>query len=364
MPYGGEAWLVTRYDDVRRVLTDRRFSRSATFGRDVPRLVPFVQHMSNILTMDPPEHTRHRRLVGSAFTARRISELEPDIQRFVDDLLDDIEKSGPPADVVPLFTRPLPVLVTCKLLGVPFEDHRLFYGWAAAMRSSDGSALTQMREVGKLPWDYMAERIAVEREFPSQSLLGDLVRARDHGDRLSEDELVSFAVTLLLAGQETTTDELGNLMVAVLRQPELLDRLRSDPEELTPAIEELLRYSPIGTLSGFTRIATDDVELSGGVVRAGEAVVAQADAANHDPDVFDEPDEICFDRASKDRHLAFGMGPHHCLGAGLARVELRIAMRSIICRFPRLALAAGERAVSWKGRRSSIGPKALLVSWR
>jgi cytochrome P450 RapN len=362
MPYGGEAWLVTRYDDVKTVLGDSRFSRSATLGRDVPRLVPMIQQVTSILTMDPPEHTRHRRLVGNAFTPRRVRELRPRIEQFADGLLRDLIRTGPPADLVTAFTRPLPVLVICEMLGVPFAERELFYLWSDAMRSTGPEADAKMQAAGRLPWDYLAERVAIERDDPSGSLLGVLVHARDAEDRLSEDELVSFGVTLLLAGHETTTDELGSFLYTLLTHPAETDRLRADPGLIEAAVEELLRYVPIGTLSGFTRIATEDVSLSGGVVRAGEAVIVQADSANHDETVFDDPDELHFDRVVN-RHLAFGFGPHHCLGAQLARMQLRIALETLLCELPGLTLARSADQIEWKAGRSSLGPVALPVTW-
>jgi cytochrome P450 RapN len=362
MPYGGNAWLVTRYEDVRTVLGDARFSRAATLKRDVPRLVPLIQQVSSILTMDPPDHTRQRRIVGKFFTARHVEALRPRVQAFTDELLDTLIAQGPPVDLVTGLTRPLPLLVICELLGVPFAERGLFDIWSEAMRSTGADAVEKMRQAGRLPWDYLADRIVAERATPTDSLLGELVRARDEEDRLTEQELVSFAVTLLLAGHETTTDELGNFVVTLLSRPEELELLRADPSLIDSAVEELLRFVPIGTLSGFTRIALEDVELSGGVVRAGDAVVVQADAANHDETVFPDADRLDL-RRSPNRHLAFGFGPHHCLGAQLARVELRTAIGSLLQRLPDLRLATRPHEVPWKLGRSALGPSAVPVTW-
>jgi cytochrome P450 RapN len=230
------------------------------------------------------------------------------------------------------------------------------------MRSTGPEAIAKMRAAGQLPWEYLAKRIDLERTNPSDSLLGALVHARDVEDRLTEQELVSFAVTLLLAGHETTTDELGNFIYALLVHPQHLRRLRAEPSLIDAAVEELLRFVPIGTLSGFTRIATEDVHLSGGVVRAGEAVVVQADAANHDESAFDRADELNFDR-HPNRHLAFGYGPHHCLGAELARIQLRTAVGALNQRLPGLALAVPAEQVRWKVGRSALGPTDLPVRW-
>lgn len=359
MPHGGEAWLVTCYGDVRTVLSDSRFSRAATLGRDVPRLVPLIQQVPSILTLDPPEHTRLRRLVAGAFTARRIQELNPKVEGHTAELIDALISQGPPADLVSGLSRPLPLLVICEMLGVPYEDRRLFTLWSEAMRSTGAGAARKMREAGRLPWEYLADRIAIERARPSDTLLGALVRARDEDDRLSEQELVSFAVTLLLAGHETTTDEIGSSVYTLLKRPAHWKRLRTEPGILDSAVEELLRFVPIGTLSGFTRIATEDVLLSGGWIRKGEAVVVQADSANHDEAVFHRADELNFDRESN-RHLAFGYGPHRCLGAQLALIELRTVLRMLVTRLPNLALS-GEPM--WKHGRSALGPETLPVTW-
>lgn len=359
MPHGGEAWLVTRYGDVRTVLGDNRFSRAATLGRDVPRLVPLIQQVPSILTLDPPEHTRLRRLVAGAFTARRMQELSPKVEGHATELIDTLISQGPPADLVAGLSRPLPLLVICEMLGVPYEDRRLFTLWSEAMRSTGPDAVRKMRQAGRLPWEYLADRIAIERAAPSDSLLGVLVRARDEDDRLSEQELVSFAVTLLLAGHETTTDEIGSSAYTLLKRPEHWKRLRTEPGILNSAVEELLRFVPIGTLSGFTRIATEDVLLSGGWIRKGEAVVVQADSANHDETVFQGADELDFDR-SPNRHLAFGYGPHRCLGAQLALIELRIVLQVLVTKLPGLALYGAPR---WKHGRSALGPETLPVTW-
>lgn len=358
MPYGGEAWLVTRYDDVKAVLSDRRFSRSATLGRDVPRLVPIVQHVPSILTLDPPEHTRLRQLVGAAFASRAIERLRPVVESMASALLEDLRAASLPVDLVATVTRPLPVMVVCHLLGVPFADHRLFYLWAQAMRSTGHEAVELMQRAGVLPWDYLAERIRQEQRAPGDTMLGELVRARDD-DALTDEELLSFAVTLLLAGHGTTTDELGNAVHALLTHRDQLDRLHADPDLLDAAVEELLRYAPIGTLTGFTRIATEDVRVAGLRIKAGEAVVVQADSANRDEQVFTAPDRLDVARQEA-RHLAFGHGPHHCLGAALARLELRTVLGMLVCEVRGLRLAGD---VVWKQHHSSLGPEQLLVSW-
>lgn len=358
MPFGGEAWLVTRYDDVKVVLSDRRFSRAATLGRDVPRLVPVVQEVASILTLDPPEHTRLRRLVGSTFSSRGIERLRPAVESMALALLGEIRGAPQPVDLVATLTQPLPVKVVCHLLGVPFADHRLFYLWARSLRSTGLESVRLMRSAGILPWDYLAERIRMERLSPSETMLGMLVRARDH-DALTDEELLSFAVTLLLAGHGTTTDEIGNAVFALLAHHEQFDRLRTEPGLIDSAVEEVLRFAPIGTLTGFTRIAIEDVVLSGVLIRAGEAVVVQADSANRDVRIFSDPDR--FDIARRDtRHLAFGHGPHHCLGAALARLQLRTVVEIIVREFPDLRIAAD---VKWKQDHSSLGPEALMVSW-
>jgi cytochrome P450 RapN len=362
MPYGGEAWMATSYEDVKTVLGDPRFSRAATLGADVPRMMPLIQNESNLLTMDPPDHSRLRKLVAKAFTMRRIEMLRPRAQEVVDGLLDDIEAQGPPADLVEGLALPLPITMICELLGVPYEDRDKFRAWSDAALAFNAFTLEEIQAGRDGLRHYLAGLVAQRREQPTDDLLGVLVQARDEEDRLSEDELVQFGVTLLVAGHETTANQTGNFLYTLLSKPHLLRDLREDPELLNPAIEEMLRMTPLGTAAGFPRIATEDVVLSGTLVRAGEAVMTQLASANRDGGVFDHGDEIDFHRENNP-HIAFGHGVHHCLGAQLARLELQVAVGSVLNRFPDLRFAVPVEEVPFKTGRLIRGLRALPVTW-
>lgn len=362
MPYGGDAWLATSYEDVKTVLADPRFSREATFGVDVPRSTPLIQTDPSLLSMDPPDHTRMRRLVAKAFTARRMEQLRPRAQEVVDGLLDRIVEQGPPADLVEGLALPLPITMICELLGVPVEDRDRFRDWSDAVLAITAYTPDQIAAARDELKAYLAELVQQRRERPTDDLLGVLVVARDEDERLSEAELIQFGITLLVAGHETTANQIGNFIYTLLTHPEQLDALKADPSVLNPAIEELLRFTPLGSSAGFSRIALEDVELSGVLVRAGEAVVTQAAAANRDKNVFDRPDDLDFGR-EHNPHIAFGHGAHHCLGAQLARVELQVAVGSLVRRLPELRFAVPVEQVPFKSGRLVRGLQTLPVAW-
>jgi cytochrome P450 RapN len=364
MPYGGEAWLAIRHEDVRTVLADPRFSRAATVGQDVPRTQPLIQHDSSILGMDPPEHSRLRKLVAKAFTARHVEALRPRVQQIIDELIDTMVAAGPPADLAESLAWPLPITVICELLGVPFADRDRFRAWTDLTLAVDGPDVTteQIQDARTNLYSYLAGLIAQRRVEPTDDLLGQLVLARDEGDRLSEQELVMFGVTLLVAGHETTANQTGNFVYTLLRDRRLWESLVADPELVPAAVEELMRFIPLGASAAFARIATDDIQLGKQLVKAGEAVLVQIGSANRDESVFERPDEIDFHRP-ENPHVAFGHGVHHCLGAPLARLELRMAVGTLVRRLPQLRLAVSEQDVPWRENRLVRGVLALPVAW-
>ncbi|MFF2960269.1 cytochrome P450 [Streptomyces sp. NPDC057963] len=360
LPYGGDAWLVTRHADVKTVLADPRFSRAAAVGEDVPRTVAVGLPSTSMLSMDPPEHSRLRRRVANSFTLRRVEALRPRVQQMVDGLLDTMIAAGPSADLTKALTWPLPITVICELLGVPVADRDRFNVWVdGLLMLSDPDQAAQAR--GHLN-DYLAGLVALRRTAPTDDLLGELVAVQDEEDRLGEEELVSLGVSLLSAGQEATANQLGNFVYTLLTNPDLWQELVADPGLVPDAVEELSRIIPISASAGFTRIATEDVELGGQTVRAGDAVVAELGMANRDPEVFDHPEEIDFHRGYIP-HVTFGHGVHHCLGAQLARLELRIVLESLIRRLPGLRLAVPADQMSWRTDRLIRGVDALPVSW-
>ncbi|WP_308440837.1 cytochrome P450 [Catellatospora chokoriensis] len=362
LPYGEEAWLATRYDDVRLVLGDARFSRAASVGRDEPRTHPHQGEMG-MLAMDPPEHTRLRKLIAKAFTARRVETLRPRTQEIADELIDGMQALGSPADLVEHFATPLPVTVICELLGVPFADRDRFQLWSEAIISTTSLTPQQIMEyLGNLH-AYIAGLIAQRREHETDDLLGAMVKARDEdNDRLTEAELVQLSAGLLAAGHETTVTQLPNFVYVLLTNPDRFAELRADPSLVPAAVDELMRYVPLGTAAAFARYATEDVMVGDVLVRAGEPVLGALASANRDDKVFEHPDELDFHRESNP-HLGFGHGPHHCVGAQLARMELQVALQSLITRFPNLELAVAEEELPWKKGMLVRGLQELPVRW-
>ncbi|MQY04664.1 cytochrome P450 [Actinomadura macrotermitis] len=363
LPYGGEGWLVTRYEDTKKVFADPRFSRAATVGReDVPRTTPEPASGGFLLSMDPPEHSRLRRLVAKAFTNRRVERLRPRVQEIVDARLEEIERSGPPADLVRGLALPLPITVLCEMLGVPPQDQDRFRDFSDAILSTTAYTREEIFAVRDALLAYLAGMVRQRREHPADDLLGALVAARDEGDRLSEEELVNLGVGLLIAGHGTTANQISNFTYVLLTRPDRWDLLRDRPDLVPGAVEELLRYVEFGTGGSFARVATEDVEVGGVLVRAGEAVFVNAQAANRDESVFDHPDDVDLTRRPNP-HLTFGHGLHHCLGAQLARLILQVAIGSLLQRFPALRLAVPADEVPWKTGLLVRGPNALPVSW-
>lgn len=355
-PFGGDGWLVTRYEDVKTVPADPRFSRAATVGANVPRMTPNTPRGGSILAMDAPEHTRLRRLVSKAFTVRRMEELRPRAQEITDRLIDGFDN---PVDLVENLALPLPITIICDLLGVPYSDHGDFRRWSeqlmtagayTAEESSDG--LTKLIE-------YFADLVAQRRAQPTDDLFSALVLARDEGDKLAEHELIVFGVTLLVAGHETTSNQIGNVVATLFDHPDQLAALRADPSLLPAALEELLRFIPLASGGGFARIALEDVELSGVTISKGDTVLVSMASGNRDESVFDHADRLDLHR-EVGHHLAFGHGIHFCLGAQLARVELQVAVGTLLRRLPGLRLA---EPVEFRTGTLVRGPKRLVVTW-
>ncbi|EEP74804.1 cytochrome P450 [Micromonospora sp. KC207] len=362
LPYGEPAWLATRYADVKVVLTDPRFSRAIAQGLDQPRLRRQLDG-DGIMGMDPPDHTRLRRLVGKAFTARRVEAMRADVRNRARRLVDAMVAKGPPADLVEEFARPLPVSVICDLLGVPFADHQIFREWTEGLTDDATAKREVFFELGDALGDYMAGLVAQRRREPTDDLLGALVRARDNGDKLSEDELISIAGPgLLTGGVETVSSGLPSFVFTLLTHPEQLALLGGSPELMPTAVEELLRFVPINTAAMFARYALADVAFGDVVVRAGDPVLPALAAGNRDPEVFADPERIDLTRRNNP-HLAFGHGPHHCIGAQLARLELQEALTELLTRLPGLRLAEGRAGVRWKYGVIVRGPARLPVTW-
>lgn len=363
MPYGGDAWLVTGHEQTKKVLADARFSRAAVVGKDVPRIQPNnLAEEGGILDTDPPEHTRLRRIVARIFTQRHAERLRPGIQTITDRLLDEMELRGGPLDLVQDFALPIPIAtVVSELLGVPAEARPKFREWADATLSTTKRSPEEITQARQDLRAYFSELIEKRRREPADDLISMMVRAKDEEERLSESELVRMAEDIMIGGHETTANRIATFTYVLLTHPEQMARLKADPSLITTAVEELVRYVPLDSAS-FARIATEDVELGDVTVRAGEAVLPALLAANRDESVFTDPDRLDLGR-QRNQHIGFGHGVHHCLGAQLGRVELQVALGSLLARFPDLRLAVAPEEIPWKTGGLLRGPEQLMVGW-
>ncbi|MET9534476.1 cytochrome P450 [Streptomyces sp. NPDC006649] len=358
MAYGEPAWLVTRYEEARFVLGDLRFSRAEGYNHDEPRQGE-GRRDSGILGMDPPDHTRLRSLVAKAFTVRQVEKLRPQVRELTAGLLDRMEAAGPPVDLVEEYALPIPVAVICRMLGVPEEDRPKFRVWSDAALSTSSLTAEEFEANRDELRAYMAGLIAQHRAEPRDDLMTALIEARDGGDRLSELELVDLCVGILVAGHETTASQIPNFVHTLLDHPGEWQRLGSEPGLIDSAVEELLRFVPLGSGAGQPRYAKEDIEVGGTLVRAGSPVLVAVGAANRDALRFSAPGKLDLSRATN-QHLGFGHGVHHCLGAPLARLELQEALGALTARFPDLRLAGD---IVWKGEMLVRGPRVMPVGW-
>jgi cytochrome P450 len=359
MPTGDPAFVVTRYEDVRLVLSDPRFSNDRN-RTGSPRPVMMARDDS-MVGMDPPDHTRLRRLVSRAFTARRVAALRPGITKTVEELVAAMAAQGPPVDLVEAIATPLPVSVICDLLGVPFADRPTLRELSTRLVSYTAFTFEEMAQARQRLRAFIADLVAIKRANPGDDVLSAMIAARDDDDRLSESELVSQAMLMLVAGHETTVNQIANSVVVLLANPDQLALLRKDPAAVDPAVEELLRHDPPGD-SGQFRLALEDVELSGTTIPAGSAVLACIPIANRDPRQFSEPDRLDLLR-SENQHLSLGHGAHFCLGAALVRAELQILLPALFDRFPNLSLAIDRGELEWQRGMRISGFGRVPVSW-
>ena len=351
---GHEAWLVLGYEEARTALNDPRLSKDmhaalATGGGVVAEGLPGPSFARHMLSVDPPDHSRLRRLVSSAFTPRRVEALRPRVQAIVDDLLDAIAATGPDArvDLVTAFAFPLPFTVICELLGVPDPDRGdLGRGLTALLvPTSNAEEYARAKAASDAVVAMLEALVDAKQASPGDDLVSGLISARDGRERLTTQELLSTIFQLIVAGHDTTASLIGNGVVALLQHPEQLDELRSDPAKLAVAIEELLRYDAPVPHSTF-RYAVAPMDIGDVTIPASAQVIICLAAANRDSGQYADPDELDIDRAES-RHLAFGHGIHHCLGAPLARMEGQLALGSLLRRFPQLRLAVPVEELHW-----------------
>lgn len=362
MPYGeGEAWLVTRHEDVRTVVTDRRFSRAAIIGRDFPRMTPEpIVQAEAINVMDPPAYSRLRRLVAKGFTNQHVEHMRHKTQQIVDTLLDTMTEHGCPADLVEHLSSPLPLTTISEMLDIPATDRPRLRHCAVALMSTDVS--DRQRAAKAELRAYFADLTARRRRVPGNDLLSTLATAQDNGEFLDERELAVLAMLLLVTGHDTTTYQISNISYTLLTHPRQLAWLRQHPDQLPQAIEELLRFIPFRHGVGIPRVATEDIQLAGVTIHEGDMVHVSYLAANRDPLVFERPDELELDRPSGP-HMTFGWGTHHCIGAHLARMELQVAIGTLLYRFPHLHLAVSSDQLRWQTGSIWRSPQALPVVW-
>lgn len=361
LPNGeGWAWLVTRYDDVRMVANDPRFSREAVMDRPVTRLAPhFIPARGAVGFLDPPDHTWLRRSVAAAFTARGVERVREKSRRMLDELVDEMLQDGPPADLTEAVLSPFPIAVICELMGVPAVDRQSMHTWTQLILSSSHGA--EVSEKAKEEMGAYFTKLIGDRRGSTDEDVTSLLGAAVGQDEITLEEAVGLAVLLQIGG-EAVTNNSGQLFYILMTRPDLAERLRAEPEIRPQAIDELIRYIPHRSAVGLSRIAMEDVEIKGVRIRAGDAIYVSYMAANRDPDVFPDPETIDFSR-SPNPHAAFGFGPHYCPGGMLARLESELMVDALLDRMPGLRLAVPPDQVPFRKGALIRGPEALPVTW-
>lgn len=349
--YGmGGTWVALHYDDVITILKDSRFIKdlrkfTPLHDKQHPilenpvasKLFDWLMNMPNMLTVDPPNHTRLRRLVSKAFTPRMIEDLRPRIQQIADELLVAVQEQGK-MEIISDFAYPLPIIVISEMLGIPTTDRSQFREWTkvlmnASVYPSEGAAVTTTLEKFI---QYIEALLNEKRLNPDADLISELVQTKEQEDKLSNNELLSTIWLLIIAGHETTVNLISNGVLALLQHPEQMNLLRENPSLISSAVDELLRYS--GPVMFISRLASEDMTIHGKIIRKGDLVLLSLTAANIDPQKFTYPEILNISR-EENNHLAFGAGIHHCLGAPLARLEGQIALGTLLQRLPNLRLA-------------------------
>lgn len=360
LPTGMTVWALTRHEDIRAMLADPRFSSD----RNHPEFPAFTHETIpvslSLLGMDPPAHGPARRAVMGEFTLKRITALGPRIQQIVDERIEALLTGPRPVDLVQALSLPVPSLVTCELLGVPYADHDFFQTRSATLLSRTVTVPQIQQALGELI-SYLERLITAKEQDPTEDLLGRQIRKQQQQGTVDHEALVSLAFLLLVAGHETTANMISLGVLALIEHPEDLAVIRQDPGRTPDAVEELLRWFTIAEL-GTSRVALEDVEIGGVLIRAGEGVLGLSNTANRDPEVFTDPGSFDIDRGGR-HHLAFGYGPHQCLGQNLARLELRIVLDTVFRRIPDLRCAVPVEELPFKNDSDIYGLHELPVTW-
>jgi cytochrome P450 len=361
---GSYAWLITRYDDVRKVLTDSRFSADTDkpgFPGQNPGMNVARQRYRTFVSMDAPEHTLQRRMLTGEFSIKRMEALRPKIQQRVDELIDAMLQKTPPVDLIEELALPLPSLIICEMLGMPYEDHDFFQSRAKIIAANNTTTEQALQATRELCDEYIGDLIRKKNADPQNDLLSRLVVNHMRNGDLTHHQVVSIARQLLVAGHETTANMTALGTLTLLEHPHQVGKLRVEPSLIPSAVEELLRYLDI-THAGRRRVALEDVTVAGQVVKAGEGIIAANPSANRDELAFAEPDKFDICRDAR-HHVAFGYGVHQCLGQPLARVELQTVFHTLIQRVPTLRLAVPFEHLRFKDNMFVYGLHNLPVAW-
>lgn len=367
-PLKQRGWLITRYDDVQAVLKDARFVKNPRVAmspeqlKKRPWLPPMLKSLDqNMLDLDGSDHARLRALIHKAFTPRLIEQMRDQIQALTNELLDAVERKGS-MDLIADFALPLPLTMIGRILGVPARDNHKFHTWSKTLVSagSGGTLLTILPTLMRF-MGYAKKLVKERHAHPQDDLITALVQAKEGGDQLSDDEVLAMIFLLLIAGHETTVNLIGSGSLALLEHPDQMNRLRAEPTLIKSAIEELLRFvCPVEMAT--ERYTIEDVTVAGTTIPRGELVLAVIGSANRDANYFVEPDTLDITRENN-RHLAFGLGAHYCLGAPLARLEGQIAINTLLQRFPSLHLSVVPERLHWRGTFVLRGLEALPVAF-
>ncbi|MEC3979471.1 cytochrome P450 [Amycolatopsis sp. H20-H5] len=363
LPTGASAWVLTKLADIRQMLTDPRFSSDRQHP-GFPLLVkggrPFGKLKPSLISMDAPEHGPARREVVGEFTVKRMKALQPRIQEIVDERIDAMLAAGGTVDLVELLSLPVPSLVICEQLGVPYADHDFFQAHSSALLNRDTAPEDRLHAVDELQ-QYLSDLVTGKEAEPTDDLIGrQIVKTREEGT-YDHESLVSLSFLLLIAGHETTANMISLGTLNLLQNPEQLAAIKADPGKTLEAVEELLRFFTIADLAA-SRVAIEDAEIGGQLIRAGEGVLGLGYAANRDAEAFDNPDEFDIARGAR-HHVAFGFGAHQCLGQNLARMELQIVFDTLFRRLPGLKLAVDVDDLPFKHDSAIFGLYRMPVTW-